>query len=122
LSLLLFLFVGFSITNTIVFLHAFHWFRIGISGLTDDSFGRIVRNPRGFGLKGFRQKYLGRLVRCHSCFGFWVGVSLSFFFGSFINRYMVLSFPSDVIADGFLLSGFNFVAWLVLKNMGAERL
>jgi hypothetical protein len=119
MRLALFLAVGFSITNTLVFLHVFHWLRVLISGLTDREFqNRTMRR----GLQGFRQEYLGRLVRCHACAGFWVGVSLSLIGAGSISEYMDLSFPLDVVGDGFLLSVSNFGFWLVLRRLGAEEL
>lgn len=119
MSLLLFLLIGFSITNALVFLHAFHWLRIFISGMTDWVFSLAIKKRM---LHGFRNAYLGRFVRCHACMGFWVGVSLSLLAGGFINKYMGLSFIEVVIGDGFLLSGSNFFIWLVLRKLGAEEL
>jgi hypothetical protein len=119
MSLFIFLIVGFSITNALVFLHVFHWFRTLVSGVTDKRFERAVSNEK---LKGFRNGFLGRLIRCHACMGFWVGVSLSLGYGGFISKYMDLSSLTDVIGDGLLLSGSNFVAWVVLRKLGAEEL
>ena len=119
MRLFFFILVGFSITNTLVFLHVFHWMRSLVSGLTDMEFSEAVSRRW---LTGFRQAYLGRLVRCHACMGFWVGVSLSLIGWGPISEYMDLLFPLDVIGDGFLLSGSNFFAWLVLRKLGAEEL
>jgi len=119
MRLALFLLVGFSVTHTLVFLHVFHGFRSLVSGLTDREFdNRAIRR----GLMGFRQEYLGRLVRCHACMGFWIGVSLSAGYGGFISGYMDLPFLHDVVWDGFLLSLSNFILWLVLRRLGAEEL
>lgn len=119
MTLVVFLVVGFAITNTLVFLHVFHWFRVLVSGTTDLQFEVIAHRGE---LSGFRQKYLGRLIRCHACMGFWLGVSLSLMHGGFINRYMDLFFPADVLGDGFMLSGFNFCLWAVLRKLGVEEL
>jgi len=119
MTLFVFLAVGFAITNTLVFLHVFHWLRVLVSGITDKRFYRAASNDK---LNGFRNGYVGRLVRCHACTGFWLGVSLSLVYGGFISRYMDLSFPGDVLADGFMLSGSNFCVWVVLRKLGAEEL
>jgi len=121
MKLFLFLSIGFSITNAVVFLHVFHWLRRAVSGLSDHDFYEMVQKKRGRSV-GFRTSYLGRLVRCHACVGFWIGVFLSLISGSFINEYMSLSFPIDVVADGLLMSGFNFVVWVILKRHGATEL
>lgn len=119
MRLTLLLAIGFSVTNTLAYLHVFHWLRSLVSGLTDREFNaRVLRR----GLQGFRQEYLGRLVRCHACLGFWVGVSLSLIGLGSISEYVDLSFPLDVVGDGFLVSGTNFFVWLVLRRLGAEEL
>jgi hypothetical protein len=118
----MFLAVGFSITHTVVFLHIFHWFRILISGMDDYVFNHRIHGAYDH-LHGFRQRYLGRLVRCHACMGFWIGVVLSILYGGFITKYMSSGLIwIDVICDGFLLSGFNFFIWLVFRKLGAEEL
>lgn len=119
---ILFLVVGFGATHALVFLHVFHWLRRLVSGISDREFSRAARWRQGKRLRGFRQEYLGRLVRCHACTGFWVGVSLSLFHGSFISEYMVLPFPADVMGDGIVLSCFSFCLWVVLRKLGAEEL
>jgi len=123
MALLFFLLVRFSITNAIVFLHVFHWFRKLVSGLTDRQFYLATAFKQGQRLDGFREAYLGRLVRCHACMGFWVGLLLSVLYKGFICRYLdFLSVYDTVIADGFLLSGFNFCVWVVLRKLEAESL
>ena len=123
MSVLFFLLVGFSITNSIVFLHVFSWFRKLVSGLDDKQFHLAVERKRGQRLEGFRETYLGRMVRCHSCMGFWVGLVLSITYKGFICRYVDFLFLYDtVIADAFLLSGFNFCAWVILQKLGTENL
>lgn len=118
MRLAMFFCVGFSATNILVFLHVCHWLRELVSGLSDEGF-RLKCKVGGLSV---REAYLGRLMRCHACMGFWVGVSLSALYGGFITEYMVLSFPADVIGDGLLLSFFNFLLWVVLRKLGAEDL
>jgi hypothetical protein len=115
-----FLFIGYSITNAVVFLHVFHWFRRLVSGVSDYEFKTLAQNKK---LSGVRQTALGRLVRCHACAGFWIGVSLSFLVGGFIPEYMET--VNEIVAlslDGFLLSGFNLFAWLIFRKLGVEEL
>ena len=113
--LLLFLAIGFSITNTVAYLHVFHWLRYAISGVSDVEF-EMLKTP------GFRKRFIGRLVRCHACLGFWIGILLSFGYGGFINEYMDLTYPVTMVCDGFLLAGNNFFLWLVARRLGAEEL
>jgi hypothetical protein len=119
MKLLLFLAIGFSITNAMSFLHVSSWLRKAVSGLTDLQFSIKAEQNE---LSGLRQAWLGRLVRCHACLGFWVGGFLSVLFQGFISEYMEVSFAGSVILDGFLLSGFNFVLWVVLRKLGAGEL
>lgn len=120
MRLLVYIVVGFSITNSIVFLHIFSWFRRLVSGMSDSSF---LQQSRTLSLRGFRAAWLGRLVRCHACMGFWVGAFLSAVCGGFINEYMEFGFPySQHVADGLFLSGTNFMVWVALRKLGAEEL
>ena len=118
------LIIGFSITNLIVFLHVFHFLRTFVSGINDQQFLIASSCHR---LHGFRQVYLGRLMRCHACMGFWVGLAL----------YLLLHFciKTDIINMGWTTSTFcnalgyalfqsiaNFGFWLVFRRLGAEEL
>ena len=118
LAMLIFIFlvIGFSITNTIVFMHVCAWLRKLVCGVDDATF-------RSQPKQGFRVGWLGRLFHCHTCMGFWVGVLLSYFHGGFIVEYVdSLGRVESAIGDGFLLSAFNFALWLVLRRLGAEEL
>lgn len=120
MKLFIFLIVGFSITNAIVFLHVFGWLRRLIAGISDAEFNEKAGQGT---LKGFRRAFLGRLLHCHACLGFWVGSFLSISFGGFIQEYVeVGSLPIVVLLDGFLLSGSNFILWVFLWRHGAEEL
>lgn len=114
-----FIFIGFSITNAVAFLHVFSIFRRIISGLSDAGFRLMIRE----GVKlSFRERFFGKLVRCHACMGFWVGAFLSWYGGGCISRYVDnLSQIDTIVADGFMLSGANFIIWLVLRKLGAEE-
>lgn len=119
MTLFLFLFVGFSVTNAIVFLHVFAWFRKLVSGVSDADF-RTLAFERRLSLRGAT---VGRLVRCHACTGFWVGGLLSLSHGGFIVDYIeALPGWEGAIADGFLVSGGNFVLWVFLRHLGAEEM
>jgi len=130
MSLFLFLLIGFSVTNALTFLHVFLWFRTLVSGVSDKKFEHIVSRDnddtvpysvlKRFTL--FRYEYLGRLVRCHACMGFWVGVCLSLLQGGFITEYMQCAYDLFFLWDGFLLSGSNFFIWLIARKLGAEEL
>lgn len=120
MRLVLFLAVGFSIVNAITFLHVFHWFRRLVSGATDRMFREVAASGEPLSL---RMATVGRLVRCHACTGFWVGVLLSWVYGGFIVAYVgSLSRFESMVADGFLLSGFSLAAWVILRRLGAEEL
>ena len=119
MRLFVFVMVGFAITNSLVFLHIFEWFRRVVSGMSDAGFNTLVHHKA---VSGFRLGFLGRLVRCHACMGFWVGFCLSLYFGGFIPRYMEIAYPYDVLADSFFLSGTNFVLWIILRKLGAAEL
>ncbi len=119
MRLFLFLAIGFSITNAISFLHVSSLFRKAVSGLTDLQFFTKAKNCT---LVGFRQSVCGRLVRCHTCTGFWVGVFLSISYRGFISKYMEVSLLECIVLDGLLLSGFSFVLWVVLRRLGAGEL
>ena len=117
--IVLFFLVGFSITNSIVFLHVFSWFRNLISGMNDNEFQVKAGSKL---LKGFREEYLGRVVRCHACMGFWVGVFLSVSFGGVISKYVIMCEFLSYVFDGFSLSGFNFLIWVLLRRLDVEDL
>ena len=119
MEMLIFLSCGFAITNAVVFLHAFHWWRKLSSGLADSEFEFLAAQGH---LRGWRAQYIGRLVRCHACTGFWVGAFLSLICGGFIIDYVDIPDISGVIGDGLVLSGFNFVLWVVLRKLGVEDL
>lgn len=115
-----FLLVGFAITNMLVFLHVGHWFRKLVSGLTDTEFFTMMCNPTPR-LTTFRHVWLGRLVRCHACMGFWVGLGMSLVCGP--NAYFCVDcglYYADAVGDGLLVSGSNFIVWLVCRKLGAE--
>jgi len=91
-----FLVVGFAITNAVTFLHI----------------GLPLRNL-------INDNIFGRLIRCHACFGFWVGFGMSFLYPLgfvFDNIYL------NAISDGLFLSGFNFMIWALLCFLGANKL
>jgi len=119
---LFFVLVGFSITNAIVFLHVFEWLRELACGVDDFNFRKAMIRRQMIPC-GFRVAFVGRLFHCHACMGFWVGVLLSFAHGSFILDHVgSISFYESVVLDGFLLSGTNFIAWVILRKLGAEEL
>lgn len=120
MAILLYLVMGFALTNAAAFLHIGHRFRKAVSGLSDDQFRVLAHNKL---LDGFRQEMLGRLVRCHACAGFWIGSLLSLLHGGFIVEYMrVNSTVEQVVGDGLLLSGSNFILWVLLRWFKAEEL
>ena len=119
MSLFLLLFIGFSVTNAVAYLHVFHWLRRLVSGVSDKEFYSVISS----GEVNFRVSFLGRLLRCHACFGFWVGVFLYSFNGNPIVEEMIVCGPVvEVIGFGFLQLGFNSFAWLILRRLGAEEL
>lgn len=122
MDLIIFLVCVLSISHTIVFLHITHWFRKLVSGVSDGNF--ILYTMTGaFGKSNrFRNAYLGRLVRCHACMGFWIGSFLSLLYGGFIIDYVDVPIIVGIIGDGFFASIFNFFAWLILRKLGAEEL
>ena len=108
----LFLTVGFAITNALVYLHLFHWLRKLVSGVSDNKFCDLSLSGN---LYGIRQTVLGRLFRCHTCIGFWVGIVLTWIEFNW-------SIKVHPIIGGFLLSGFNFILWTVLVRLGVHKL
>ena len=120
MRLLLFLLIGFSVTNSIVFLHVFAGLRDVVSGIDDTGFYAESRSGL---LIGFREAFIGRLFRCHACMGFWVGLVMSICFGGFVCRYWLVDNVFILAClDAFLLSGFNFIVWVVLRRLGSEEL
>ncbi len=118
--ILFFLAVGFSITNAVVFLHVFSWLRKLVCGLSDKEFHKLAH---GGMLSGFRGGFLGRLFHCHACMGFWIGVLLSLRLGGIIVEHVsAISQLEGIVADGFLLSGFNFCLWVVFRKLGVEEM
>jgi hypothetical protein len=116
----MFLLLGFSLTNIIVFLHVFSWFRKLICGISDYVFYYRAQNNK---LIGFRKSFLGRMIHCHACTGFWVGCLLS----CWMRESILISMKSNslielAIVNGILMSGFNFIVWVVLRKLGAEEL
>lgn len=117
---LLYLVMGFALTNAFAFLHIGHGFRKAVCGLPDRDFFALAKQGA---LRGVRRSFFGKLVHCHACLGFWIGCLLSLAHGGFIVEYMkVGSTVEAVVMDGLLLSGFNFILWVILVRLGAEEL
>jgi len=119
MMILLYLVTGFAITNAVSFLHIGHGLRKAVCGLPDDDFFALAKQGA---LRGVRRSFFGRLVHCHACTGFWVGCLLSLEHGGFIVKYMNVSIAEQTVGDGLLLSGFNFILWVVLVRLGAQEL
>jgi hypothetical protein len=124
MTFVLFLSVGFGITNALAHLRSFEWFRRLLSGVTDEKFRRLSSCNR---LTGCRSNFIGGLLRSHASLGVIVG-SLMYVFLYLISRdsimYMRITEYSalDTILFGFLQSSVNFVVWLILRRLGAEEL
>lgn len=116
IEILYFCLIVFGITNVFCFLHVGHWFRFLVGGCWDDDFEYWALND----VLSVRQSVLGRLVRCHACFGFWVGFGLSM--GGLGPFWDVNMETLMAIANGFLASAFNFILWVILKKLGVEEL
>lgn len=114
----LFFLVCFGIANAICFLHIFHWLRAAVSGMTDREFINLAKMRR---LVGFRQRLIGRGVRCHACVGFWVGATLSLIRDSGTTIGMG-KLALDVFQHAFASSAVCFVTWVVLRKLGAEEM
>lgn len=116
-DVIFFCLASFGITNALCFLHIGHWFRWLVCGCWDQDFYWYLEK----GVLDKRQSVLGRLVHCHACMGFWVGFGLSMGgFGPFWDAN-ILEW-SVAIMDGFLVSAFNFILWVVLRKLGADKL
>jgi hypothetical protein len=92
--------------------------RLLVSGMSDKEFFDKAHSGT---LCGFCEVYLGRLIRCHACTGFWVGIFLSLLHEGFIHN-RIANHWTGILFDGFLLSAFNFVFWIALRRLGAEEL
>jgi hypothetical protein len=117
--LLFWLVIGFSATNVIVFQHVFHWLRVIITGMADEEFYRHVKHGVIF---GFRRAFLGRLFRCHTCMGFWIGVALCGFGAYDFIGGVARNIFLEYVCAGLLQSVFNTVVWLLLLKLGAKNL
>lgn len=118
MSALAFAIIGFGITNALAYLSIFSFYRKIASGISDADFERKSRDGL---LPGFRARWIGGLVRCHACTGFWVGVFLAYVTGADILMtcgHMI----TRCIAGGFFLSCTSFFMWLVARKLGAEEL
>lgn len=115
------LFLGFSITNIVVYQHVFSWMREFITGISDKRFFELAVTG-DLDRFGFRIRSMGRLVHCHACFGFWCGLSLCLLGGHPIVESMTSCFPVGCFYAGAIQSGFNLVMWLILRKLGAEEL
>ena len=124
MPLYLFLTIGFGITNAIVFLHIFGWLRKVLSGVDDGTFQRLAACKR---LPHWRARFLGRLVRCHACMGFWIGMFLYVFLYLATGDHMIeivltrLCIVNAVLC-GFIQSAANFILWVFLRRFGAEEI
>lgn len=124
MTFVLFLSVGFGITNALAHLRAFEWFRRIVSGITDEKFRRLSSCNR---LTGCRSNFLGGLLRSHASLGILVG-SLMYVFLYLISRDSIMEMRiteysvADTVLFGFLQSSVNFVVWLILRRLGAEEL
>jgi len=124
-SMVEFIFVGFGITNAIVYLSVSEWLRKIISGISDEEFKSmlLLQRFKRDNTYSFRRRWFGKIVRCHACCGFWVGIFLSYLgyrdiFES-VPRWVEIEID---ICGGFLLSCSNFLIWLIARKLGAEEL
>lgn len=121
MEIIFFCLTAFGITNALSFLHVGHWFRRLVCGLWDKGFYHCLRNDHlGDYLEGFRQRVLGRLVHCHACLGFWVGFGLSA--GGLGPFWAGDLWWLAAIMDGFFVSSVNFILWVTLRKLGADKL
>jgi len=59
-------------------------------------------------------KFLGELVKCIMCTGFWVGITLSLLFNLGPNISAISIKPIRIFADGFATSGIVWIIYVVL--------
>lgn len=101
----------------IVFQYVFSWLRKVVTGMSDEQFYQRIQAGT---ISGFRNAFLGRLFRCHTWMGFWVGGELyalgAYGFIGDITHHAVLGY----ILAGLLQSVFNTVAWMALLKLGAQ--
>lgn len=80
MNIILFLVVGFGVTNMLASLTIFEWFRKFVSGVSDEAYSRLSSCNR---LQGCRASLLGRLVRSHASLGVVIGCIL------YVSLYLI---------------------------------
>ena len=99
----------FGITNVICYLHVCHWLRKLVSGVSDTEFYNSINNKQVLQRFPVWQQYrirsAGRLFRCCSCMGFYIGSLLAYFY----------SYPNPLLW-GLASSGFNFIVWALIAE------
>lgn len=121
MHLLTFTVICFAVSIAVTQLHAFGWLRRLVSGLWDKEWYPFIardsqRNdfdPTNHRIRKFRVFFLGRLIRCPACIGFWVGLTMSYYF----YENLILA-----VQEGFWALGINYIAWALLVKIGAKLL
>ncbi len=84
------------------------------------SFGLALIITQSKIFKSFRERirlsstFLGDLVRCIMCTGFWIGIALSLLFDLGPNIHLIRIKPIRIFADGFATSGIVWIIYVVL--------
>lgn len=107
----------FGLSISITFLHVGYPLRLLVSGMADKDFRRAVKSSS---FSGFRQRVLARWIRCPACVGYWVGMGLSMWWWP--EQLLVWRGLADAACAGLVTCAANFIIWVVMLRLGADKL
>lgn len=103
-EIFLWVLIGYGITNIVVFGKIFENFR---SFFVDWGNSQDLPFRRGF-------KFIGDLISCPMCFGFWCGAFLSIIIYSPVHVYYDMNKFMSWFFDGTILSGAVWVIYVIV--------
>jgi len=89
-------------------------------GLTNIVSGSLLFRPARAWFDA-KVPFIGRLLRCYMCFGFWAGILISLMTR---NQFRVLDFEfwRLILLDGWICSGTTWIIYVILVRLGSEEL
>ncbi len=99
----------FGLTNAIVFLHVGKPIRELITGIVDEEFHLRLKTAK----MNWRERWLGRLIHCHACSGFYCGL---------IIYPVIFDLNLNIITYSLSASAINFILWVILMKIGVDKL
>lgn len=114
----------FGLTSAFSKFYVGKWLRETISRLTDKQFKDDVGTDKEECQWDRWQCYIGRLVRCTACAGFWIGLALAIPYQVLYSDWAIeFGFHlGEMILKAYFMalsaSAFNIIGWMILEKLG----